>query len=383
VQRDRTCRPYGELRTHGYTARVRRARTVAALAGCGLAGLLVALVVAGAPAAIAQTGTTGTTTGVTDTAPPTVTATAPAATTTAPAPTPRPAQPDVIAAGVTVGRVLVGGLSPAEANALIRERFARSLPLVVSSTRRIRITPRDVGASAYVTAAVKVARRARAGASVPLKVKLRHSRVEGWLRSLGKELRHEAVDARLVLRGSTPVAIEAKPGRRLKELAAQRAITLALKTHERTPVRLPFEELKPKVTADTLGPLIVIRRGSNRLLLYQGLKLKRIFHVATGQSRYPTPLGRFQIEVKWRNPWWNPPPSDWAQDSKPIPPGPGNPLGTRWMGLSAPYVGIHGTPDATSIGYSVSHGCIRMLIPQVEWLFEQVEIGTPVFVVSV
>ena len=77
-----------------------------------------------------------------------------------------------------------------------------------------------------------------------------------------------------------------------------------------------------------------------------------------------------------RNPWWYPPEgSAWAEGAKPIPPGPGNPLGTRWMGISSPYVGIHGTPDAASIGYSASHGCIRMLIPQVEWLFQRVEVG--------
>jgi lipoprotein-anchoring transpeptidase ErfK/SrfK len=51
------------------------------------------------------------------------------------------------------------------------------------------------------------------------------------------------------------------------------------------------------------------------------------------------------------------------------------------MGISAPAVGIHGTPDPASIGYSVSHGCIRMLIPEVEWLFNQVDIGTPVYIV--
>ena len=62
--------------------------------------------------------------------------------------------------------------------------------------------------------------------------------------------------------------------------------------------------------------------------------------------------------------------------------GPGNPLGTRWMGISAPYVGIHGTPDAASIGYSASHGCIRMRIPDAEWLFSHVEIGTPVFIIA-
>jgi lipoprotein-anchoring transpeptidase ErfK/SrfK len=51
------------------------------------------------------------------------------------------------------------------------------------------------------------------------------------------------------------------------------------------------------------------------------------------------------------------------------------------MGLSAPGVGIHGTPDAASIGYSASHGCIRLRIPNAEWLFERVSVGTPVFIV--
>jgi lipoprotein-anchoring transpeptidase ErfK/SrfK len=104
--------------------------------------------------------------------------------------------------------------------------------------------------------------------------------------------------------------------------------------------------------------------------------------VAVGQSSYPTPLGLFEIAVMWRNPWWYPPDSDWARGSSPIPPGPGNPLGTRWMGLSASGVGIHGTPDAASIGYSASHGCIRMHIPSAEWLFNHVSIGTPVYIVA-
>ena len=55
---------------------------------------------------------------------------------------------------------------------------------------------------------------------------------------------------------------------------------------------------------------------------------------------------------------------------------------TRWMGLSAPGVGIHGTPSDASIGYSVSHGCIRMHIPQAEWLFNHVDVGTTVFIVA-
>jgi L,D-transpeptidase ErfK/SrfK len=127
--------------------------------------------------------------------------------------------------------------------------------------------------------------------------------------------------------------------------------------------------------------VIVINRGQNSLTLYNGTKLWRQFRVATGQAAYPTPAGRFQIIVKWENPWWYPPASPWAAGESPVPPGPGNPLGTRWMGLSAPGVGIHGTPEPQSIGYSESHGCIRMLIPQAEWLFNHVDVGTTVFIV--
>jgi lipoprotein-anchoring transpeptidase ErfK/SrfK len=83
-----------------------------------------------------------------------------------------------------------------------------------------------------------------------------------------------------------------------------------------------------------------------------------------------------------RNPWWYRPDAGWAVGASPIPPGPGNPLGTRWMGLSYGWVGIHGTPDAGSIGYLASNWCIRMRIPEAEWLFERVHVGTPVFIVS-
>ena len=154
-----------------------------------------------------------------------------------------------------------------------------------------------------------------------------------------------------------------------------------LNANERRPVILAARHLKAKVTRANFGPVIVIHRGENRLFLYNGMRYWRVFGVATGQSRYPTPLGRFTIVVKWRNPWWYPPASPWAAGEKPVPPGPGNPLGTRWMGLSASGVGIHGTPSDGSIGYSLSHGCIRMHIPEAEWLFNHVNVGTTVFII--
>jgi lipoprotein-anchoring transpeptidase ErfK/SrfK len=360
-------------------------RAVGLLAGCGAAGFVCALVLAGIPVAGADTGTssTGTTGTVTTTTSTTTTTTA--TTTTAPITTstvPKPKPPDVIAAGVRIGGTLVGGLSSAEATELVHARFSRPLTLVASSTRRIRMAPQELGAAAYIGKAVKRARSSRAGASIPLEVSVPRPKLKRTIGALGQELRRAPVDSRVILRRLAPIATKAVPGRRLEQLPAQRAVVMALKTHDRAPIALSFETVKPTVTPETIGPVIVIRRGTNRLFYYTGTTLTRVFNVATGQSAYPTPLGRFEIKVKWRDPWWYPPPSDWAQDKDPVPPGPGNPLGTRWMGLSAPYVGIHGTPDAASIGYSVSHGCIRMLIPQVEWLFEQVEIGTPVFIVA-
>jgi hypothetical protein len=117
------------------------------------------------------------------------------------------------------------------------------------------------------------------------------------------------------------------------------------------------------------------------LSLHAGAELVRILAVATGRRDTPTPLGRFTIAAKARRPWWYPPAADWAEGLDPIPPGPGNPLGTRWMGLSVRGVGIHGTLDTASVGYSRSHGCIRLYRRQAEWLFRRVRIGTPVLIV--
>ena len=202
------------------------------------------------------------------------------------------------------------------------------------------------------------------------------------LAKLGRDTARKPVDSKLHLVHLVPTGTKSVEGRRLEELVAYYGLSLELRKHSRDPFALPFDVIEPKVTEDSLGKSIVIKRGSNELLLYNSSTLKREFHVATGASSYPTPLGRFEIVNKQRNPWWYPPQgSAWAKGEEPVPPGPGNPLGTRWMGLSAPLVGIHGTPNAASIGYSASHGCIRMLIPQAEWLFEHVDLGTPVFIV--
>jgi lipoprotein-anchoring transpeptidase ErfK/SrfK len=351
------------------------ARTIGAalLAACALLGFAAAFGLAASAGAGTAPGQT--------TEPPTTT------TMTQPPPTeppiqPPPGTPAPIAFGVTLGGVRVGGLMPYQARKAVERVYAEPLQLVVDEAHTLTLPPANLGAQPNFDKAVRRARLARPGAIVPLDVAVAQARVRGYVESLGKKVDHGPRDARIVLQGLRPRAIEAQNGRYLKKLSTGRSIRTALATNSRLPIRLRYEITRPEVRSAKLDEAIVIMRGSNKLLYFDKARYVRSFGVATGQSAYPTPLGDYEIVNMQRDPWWYPPPSPWAQDSEPVPPGPGNPLGTRWMGLSAPYVGIHGTPDAASIGYSASHGCIRMRIPDAEWLFQHVEIGTPVFIIA-
>jgi lipoprotein-anchoring transpeptidase ErfK/SrfK len=344
---------------------VKRWALVTALSSvCLVAGLLAAVVAAAA--------TPGQTTTIATTASePTTTTTTTGTTTTE----------STIAPGVTIGSVAVGGMTATEAYQAVTNVFERPLVLLVGR-RRLTVPVGRFGAVAYALRSVNRALVAAPGEAVRLDVGVSPQRVAAWLRALGRRVDRPVVDSRLTLRNLAPFLSRERTGFQLLERKSSASIRRALQANRRTPVRLPTKTLRPNVTRRNFGPVIVIHRGANRLNLYKGMRPWRAFGVATGQNAYPTPLGRFEIVVKWRNPTWYPPNSPWAAGAQPIPPGPGNPLGTRWMGLSAPGVGIHGTYQDGSIGYSVSHGCIRMHIPDAEWLFNHVEIGTTVYIVA-
>jgi lipoprotein-anchoring transpeptidase ErfK/SrfK len=364
-------------------------RVAVGLLALGLAGagLLSAGVLAGTPHVLATStdSTASTDTSVLPTTSGASTAATTAATlpaTTAPPPTsPKPPQSaQRLPEGITIGGVHVGGLGPDAAYQAVRLAFESPLELVAKG-QRFSVTPEALGAVAYVKSAIAEARHAVPRTAVPLRVRVQRSVASAYVASLAGKLERKPVDSSVVLRSLKPVVTKGVSGWTLDRKAVVQRIVEALVANRRAPIAVRLREVKAKL-ATTTFPIIVIRRDSDSLFLYNGAKLKHIFRVATGQAAYPTPLGRFQIVVKWQNPWWYPPASPWAKGAKPIPPGPGNPLGTRWMGLSSPGVGIHGTPDAASIGYSLSHGCIRMYIPDAEWLFDHVDIGTPVFIVA-
>jgi lipoprotein-anchoring transpeptidase ErfK/SrfK len=246
----------------------------------------------------------------------------------------------------------------------------------------------QLGLHAYLKAPLRAAlARGRTvavepGQDIPVVTRITGSALRNFVHSLAPQVRIEPVGAGYRLVGNDPVVVPDRWGRQLDTLAATAAIAAALRQPDRATLVLPTKVVKPALTRRLLPPALVVDRTLHHVTLFnrRGEKV-RTLGVAVGQSQYPTPVGRFEIIEKQLNPWWYPPNSAWAAGEQPVPPGPGNPLGTRWMGISAPGVGLHGTPDAASVGYSASHGCIRMRISDAEWLFVHVRVGSPVWII--
>ncbi|HTS64677.1 MAG TPA: L,D-transpeptidase [Candidatus Acidoferrales bacterium] len=113
---------------------------------------------------------------------------------------------------------------------------------------------------------------------------------------------------------------------------------------------------------------VVISIPDRKLAVIDGDRVVRIFDTAVGAAHSPSPTGTYKIISSVEDPTW-------YHNGRTVPPGPHNPLGTRWLGLSAKGYGIHGTNVPSSIGRSASHGCIRMRNRDVEQLFHMVAVG--------
>jgi lipoprotein-anchoring transpeptidase ErfK/SrfK len=287
----------------------------------------------------------------------------------------------VVPPGVAIGGIRLGGLTSEEARNAITWWYNRPLRFVFYG-KHWTVRPAALGATVDADEAVRQVLQARPTDHLSLRVNVDTALVQRYVRALDGRLSVDPVDATATLKGLRPVIEPGKTGLELNRQKTLATIQAALAIARRPQLSPAARTVAPTLTAGNFGAVVVIYRGSNELHLYNGARPWRTFGVATGQAVYPTPLGSWHVADMQRNPWWRPPDSDWAKGLKPIPPGPGNPLGTRWMGLDAAGVGMHGTPDAASIGYSASHGCIRMRIPDAEWLFAHVRIGTPVFIVD-
>lgn len=120
---------------------------------------------------------------------------------------------------------------------------------------------------------------------------------------------------------------------------------------------------------------LVISIPDRKIALFEDGRVVKVYRIAVGKTSTPSPSGNFHIASRVVKPTW-------FQPGKIVGPGPANPLGTRWMGLGYQGYGIHGTNRPQSIGKAASHGCIRMRNQDVEELFERMQVGDPVDLVT-
>jgi L,D-transpeptidase ErfK/SrfK len=113
---------------------------------------------------------------------------------------------------------------------------------------------------------------------------------------------------------------------------------------------------------------VVVSIPDRKLALIENDQIVRIYPVAVGAAVSPSPVGTFSIVNRVSNPTY-------YKTGKVVGPGSANPVGTRWIGLSAKGYGIHGTDAPASIGFAKSHGCIRLRNRDIEQLFELVRAG--------
>jgi lipoprotein-anchoring transpeptidase ErfK/SrfK len=303
--------------------------------------------------------------------------------------------PGAVVGGIDVSR-LDRAAAVAAVRAVVERDFDRPATVTVGG-RAYTVTARALGVRHDVEAAVDAAFREAAAGNWASRAWARvvddrdgpardvtvtgydPARLEAVAARAAKELDVPAVDAGVREVGGWLRFVHATPGRAVDRAAVVAALRASLADGK--PREVGLREVAPR--AATPDTAILVRTGENKLYLYQHGRLARTYGVATGSPRYSTPTGRFEVTLKRYRPTWVNPWSPWSMNEPArIGPGPNNPLGTRALNLSAPGIRIHGTPAAKSIGYSVSHGCIRMRMPDVEALYELVPKGTPVFIVK-
>ncbi len=128
-------------------------------------------------------------------------------------------------------------------------------------------------------------------------------------------------------------------------------------------------------THQTHQRIIVVSLEDRRLALVEDGQVMKVYPVAVGKPSTPSPVGTFTIANRTVNPTYH-------HAGRTVLPGPGNPVGSRWMGLSIGGYGIHGTNEPGSIGKAASHGCIRMAKADLEALYPLVATGDTVELVG-
>ena len=314
---------------------------------------------------------------------------------------------DTIAEGVTIAGVDVGGMKTAKAREAIAQQVADPLQKPVRvryGKHSFALDPKRAGVKADVDGMVREALdRSRSGnivsrvtrnltggkvkAAIPARVTYDEVAVEKLVKRVQRGVNRPAKDATVAFSGTGVTKIKGRNGVALRADALHQSVTgeLVHPSPERV-VDARVTKTKPKVGVKDLArkyPVVVtINRGGFQLRVWQKLKLSKTYPIAVGQVGLETPAGLYHVQNKAIDPAWHVPNSAWAGKlaGTTVPGGvPDNPLKARWMGIFDG-AGIHGTSDDGSIGSAASHGCIRMHIPDVEKLYDEVPVGSAVYI---
>ena len=313
---------------------------------------------------------------------------------------------DEIAEGVRIGDVDVSGMSEDEARRQVHASVVKPLEKPVTVTykgTRYVLSPEKLEVRADIAGMVDQAFDVSREGSLPSRVwryatgeeleetieptvSYDESAIDEFIATIAEDVNQEPVDASIEPGPASLNVVPGAPGRTLEadELRAQ--VEKAVKTPGTRTLAAQVTEVQPEVTKDEVASeyptYLTLDRSSFQLRLWESLELTKTYTVAVGAVGFDTPVGVYSIQNKAVDPAWNVPNSDWAGDlAGTVVPGgsPENPLKARWMGIFDG-AGIHGTDDVGSLGSAASHGCVRMSVPDVVELYDQVDVGTPIYI---
>ena len=315
-------------------------------------------------------------------------------------------QKDKIAEGVTIAGVDVGGLDEAEAAALVRKRLlaplqhslrvsfdgenwnlpGKQLQVRANIDEAVEEAVADSQDGGFPGRLVRYVTGGDVSESIAPQVTYSEQAVNKFVREVAEEINREPQNADVEASGDSLEVVAGEDGRKLRDNLLEKDLKAAvLNANAPHTVKAKVHSIAPEVTKKEVAAeypsYLTLDRSTFTLRLWENLKLAKTYTVAVGMEGLETPEGLYAIQEKEENPVWHVPLSDWAGSlaGQTIPPGPSNPIKARWMGIYEG-AGIHGTEETYSLGSAASHGCVRMAIPDVEELYDLVEVGTPIFI---
>jgi len=310
---------------------------------------------------------------------------------------------NVVLHGVTVGEVAIGGLTYTQAKQKLIREFETPLDrsvVVQAHGHLVHTTPRDLGFSSDVLERFSQVEKLNGslslmqrvlyrltgnplGKSIEVTTAFSEAKLEALVDDIETKVNQEPVEAQPRLVGDSIQIDLDQPGFALDRQASLAVLKKSLQSGD-SRIVLKGEVKRAELRKSDISDVLVVKVGENKLYHYRGETVVKVYDVATGTARYPTPKGTFKVVNKRHRPTWVNPakyPGGWGWSlPKRIGPGPGNPLGTRALDINSPGIRIHGTYANNSLGYNASHGCIRMSIAESEELFDLVKVGTPVLI---